>query len=173
MLQELTLAWTQLFEALERLVELRDRVEMFVRDPCNVVELQWYHSAAALCREARASAVDEQIAHDLGGEGEEMRSVGQIHAWGIDEAQIGFVNQTGRVERALNRRSAQAPMSELVESVIHERHEPIASAFVSGAPLAQETCDVSRGRCDAALLGSARPLTIGVRVGSGKQIEPV
>jgi hypothetical protein len=75
MLQELTLARTQLLETLERIIQIGSGVEILVRDPSNLVELQRPYAASALCGETGASPVDKQISHDLGGERQEMRSV--------------------------------------------------------------------------------------------------
>jgi hypothetical protein len=57
------------------------------------------------------------------------------------------VNQFRRVERELNLRAAQPPVRQRTQPVVHERDEPVASAFVPGAPSAQETCDFRRSSC--------------------------
>jgi hypothetical protein len=97
-LQQLALAATQFVETLECFIELGDGLEILLGDPFKLVEIQPSPAPAAFCREMGASAVDEQIPHDLGCERQKMGPVRKVDARGANETNIRLVDQLCRVE---------------------------------------------------------------------------
>jgi hypothetical protein len=108
-------------------------------------EVHRSRAASAFRGEASPCSIDEQIAHDLRGERQEIGAISQLDAMRVDEFEVRLMNQFSRVERALERRAPEPAARELAQAVIHERDELSAGVTVPGAPTAQEHRDLRRG----------------------------
>src|SRR5918993_2740058 len=85
-------------EAFERLVE-RDQVRgALARHVDVLVEREFLEFAAALFGLLLARVIDEDAAHHLRRDAEEVRPVLPLHLRLIDEPQVGFVDERGRLQ---------------------------------------------------------------------------
>jgi hypothetical protein len=80
-------------------------------------------AAAALLCLARSRVVDQDAAHDLGDHAIELRAVLPVGAALIDEPQVHFVDQCGRIQRVLAALSAQASCGHTPALIVDERKD--------------------------------------------------
>jgi hypothetical protein len=121
-LQKPALSRTQLPEARKRIVQLREALEILVREFSKLVEIQWSHACSAFLGETGAGTVDEQIPHDLGRERQEMRAIRELDAGRAYEADICLMNQGGRVERAVRSAATQPTVRQPAQPVVNQRY---------------------------------------------------
>src|SRR5690606_8590879 len=102
-------------EPFERLVEGEEVGRALVGGDLDGVEGDGRAGAAALLADAGSGAVEEDVAHGPRGEGDEVRAVGRRDALAVDEAEVRFVDEAGRVEGGAGAVAAQAGVGEAAE----------------------------------------------------------
>lgn len=80
------------------------------------------------------------------GDREKVNAIVECHL-GVDQTQVGFVNQGRRPQRMLAAFRPQAAGRKPPQLPVHERHELIHRPFVPIAPLPQQARDGVRVRC--------------------------
>src|ERR1051326_6142238 len=93
---------------------------------------------AALLRAAAARVIDQHVAHDAGGDGEEMATVCEIELGRAGHAQISFVHDGGAGEGGLRRFELQVVARHALKLVVDERHELLKRGLVAPAPTRQK-----------------------------------
>ena len=105
--------------------------------------------AAALVGDARPRVVDQDPAHRLGGDREEMRPILVRHRGPAEEAKVELVDDGIGLERVVAALAAQQPGGELAQLRVHDGEELVARLLVAGAPAASRAviCGRRRTRC--------------------------
>lgn len=80
--------------------------------------------------------IDQNIAHELGGDGEEMHAVIPVNRIVVDEPQVSFVHQGGAFESVLIALSRNAP-GQPAQLVVDQRHQLFACRAVAVVPSQQ------------------------------------
>ena len=79
--------------------------------------------------------VDEDAAHHTSRYREEMRAVLPLDRFAVDQADIGFVDECGRLQAVPHALSGHAAARDLVEFLMDERDQSLAGVVVSLAPI--------------------------------------
>ena len=98
----------------------------------------------------RAGAIDEDAAHHLRGDAEELRPVVPGGAL-IDQPQVGLVDEGGRLQGVALALAPQMGRGPAAKLLVDQRHEPIARARVAVAPRVEKRCDVVSGTAQIVL----------------------
>ena len=109
-------------------------------------------ATAPLVRTPRSSEVDEHAAHQPRRHRQEMRPVLPVDVLDIDQAQIGFVDQFGRLHAVVRTLALQAPAGDAPQLVVDERHQRIQSRLVSLAPGSEENGQLVARAQDSCIL---------------------
>jgi hypothetical protein len=89
--------------------------------------------------------IHEDAPHHLRRDAEELRAVLPLCAVLIDQPQVGFVNECGRLQRVIGALTPQVGLGPTMEVLVDQRDELIASRGISGAPRVQECRHVGLG----------------------------
>ena len=148
------LALVELRECLQRVIE-RDKVltGLVGHDKC-LVESHARGAAAAFVRAPRAGVVDEDAPHDPRRHGQEMRAVVPLDRFSVNQADIGLVDERGRLETVTHALSGHAAARDLVELLVDERDQSLAGVVVSLPPFEKERGDVRGVRGNPDILGT-------------------
>ena len=132
---DLTLARIQREKILQGIVE-RDQIDAPLRGRRErFVEGKLVPSASAFFRAMGPSIVHENAPHDLGGHTEKMGAVLPRGGALIDEAQISFMDEAGRLQGVVRAFSLQILAGELAQFFVDERHEASRCLAVASAPI--------------------------------------
>ena len=85
-------------EGVERVVEGDEFARFHLRDVERLGEIEGLGFGATLGRDAAAGAVEQDAAHEGGGDGEEVRPMLPVQLARVHQAEIGFVNEIGALE---------------------------------------------------------------------------
>ena len=88
--------------------------------------------------------VDEDAAHRLGRDGEEMGAVLPVHALVIDQPHVGFVDQRRGLQAVAGALALHVVARQAVELVVHDRCQLGERALVPVAPRTEKRTDVAR-----------------------------
>jgi len=92
----------------------------------------------ALLRETCFRAVDEHVPHRDRRQREKVGPIAPGNSRLIDELQVGFVNETGRRQRAASLTQCQLPARNHTEVLVHDRHEAIEAISPPASKLLQD-----------------------------------
>lgn len=108
---------------IQSFVDLEDFVGLDVFDEVDVVERFADRAGAAFEAFATACGVDEDTAHGFGGGGEEVGAAVEVGVVGADEAEPGFVDESGGLEGVAGGFLGHFVSGDTAEFVVHERQE--------------------------------------------------
>ena len=86
--------------------------------------------------------VDEDATHHTSGYREEMRAVLPLDRFSVDQADIGFIDECGRLQAVSHALSGHAAPRDLVEFLMDERDQSLAGGLVALPPLEKERGDI-------------------------------
>jgi len=86
--------------------------------------------------------VDEDASHQLGGRTEELCPVLPANARLVHEPDVRFVDERRRLERVIRTLAAQPGPGQAVKLRVHDRHQLVERAAISGAPGLKKARDV-------------------------------
>ena len=109
-------------------------------------EADVHGAAPALHVLLRAREIDEDASHQASRHRQKVRAVLPVHALGLDQPQVGFVDERGRLERMVAFLSGHAAARNPVELVVDDRNESRQRRFVAVAPGDEQCRDVMRRR---------------------------
>ncbi len=135
------------FQSAERLVQ-RHQVVGMNRGPGEVLgEINPHPVAAVLVGLLAAGGLDEDAAHGLGRGGEEVPPAVPLRGRVLsDEAQVGLVNECGRLERVIGRLGRHAGGGELAQLVVDQRQQSRRGVRVAGVDGGEDARHVGHGR---------------------------
>src|SRR3989454_6350932 len=114
--------------------------------------------AAALCVGMTPCMIDQDAAHQLCGNSEEVRAVFPVNALAIDQPHICLVDQRCRLQRVTGTLAAHVMAGQLAQLAIDQRHQLVERRFVAVTPLNKQLRDFVR------VLGHREPSGIKSRV---------
>ena len=76
--------------------------------------------------------VDEDAPHHHGGQSDELRTVSPVHVPLIDHSDVGFVHESGRLQRVAGPFAPEVVSGKMPELVINKRQHPVAGDDVAG-----------------------------------------
>ena len=88
--------------------------------------------------------VHENAPHDASGNGQEMRAVLPRNIFGIDQPQVGFIDERRRLKAVPGTLSCHAPSRDLVKLPLYERNQSVEGGRVALTPF-QKQCGGLRG----------------------------
>ena len=135
---DLAAAGIDLRERLQRVVERDELRRALVRHGRLAVERDVPVLAAALAGRPLARVVDEDVAHHLRGDGEEVGAVLPVHVLLPDEPQEGLVHQGGGLERMSAPLAVDVAVGEAMKRVLDQRQELAERRFIAVSPLLQQ-----------------------------------
>src|SRR5580765_1818530 len=104
----------------------------------------------------RARLVDQNTAHHLRGDAEELSAVLPDRSVLIDESQVGFVNQRGWLEGMVWALMAKVLGGPPPKFLVHERDQRVTRGDVAFAPGAEQFGHVEIGRTHGCRRGHVR-----------------
>jgi hypothetical protein len=127
-------------QSLQSIIDGENSRRLFHGDVgCRVRHLQG--SSAALARMAHAGVVDQDLAHDLGGDGHKVRASPKVRNLLLHEAGIGLVNHSSRLQRMAVVFLAHVASSEPSQFRIEEGHERVERVLIALRKLLQQNGD--------------------------------
>ena len=97
-----------------------------------------------LVGDARARVIDQDPAHRLRGDREEVDPVLVRHRLAADEAEVQLVDDGVRLQRVIGPLPLEQSRGERAQLRMHDRKEPVARPFVPGTPVGQPAGDLRR-----------------------------
>jgi hypothetical protein len=85
--------------------------------------------------------IDEDAAHQVGREGQEVGAARPFEACLTGEAQIGFMDDGGRLKRVVVSFAAELPGGDASKLSVNQGEDLLRRRPVSCAPALQEICD--------------------------------
>jgi hypothetical protein len=98
--------------------------------------------ASPLERPAPFRVVDQDLAHQASGQGEEMSAVAELDSFEADEFHERLVYEAGGLKRSARSLAPQLSVRDLVEFLVYEGGERMERAFVASPMGPQEIGDV-------------------------------
>lgn len=128
-------------EALHGIVEFNQTAVGLRSDHDGVIETNFLEFAPALLPVLGTGVIDQDAPQDTRGNGIEVNAIheGDI---GIDELEIGFVDQRRGPQGVIPALGAQAVQSQLAQLVVDDRHQPVDRLFIAFTPLLQQLRDL-------------------------------
>lgn len=149
-LRDAALSGIERSQAFERGIQVQD-VDVERIGHCESgIERHPREQTGPLCGAVRARLIDEDSAHHLGGDAEELRTVAPGDPPLIDQPKICLVNERGRLEAVAGTFAPKTGGGAPTELVIHERHQAIARGKIALAPGLEELRHLVVGRAHLA-----------------------
>ena len=140
-LHDLALTLVECRQCPERIVERNDVEARPASDGQRFVEGHVHIAAAAFALPPRARDVHQYPAHQLGGDGEEVRTALPSDTARIDEPHVGFVDERGGLKRVAGPFTPHVPMREATELVMDQGYQPVERGLVAAVPRQQQFGD--------------------------------
>ena len=99
-------------------------------------------NAAALDASLRPRMIDEDAAHGLCGDTEEVRPVLPAHVALFDQLQERFVDEGGRLQRVVRALPPEIPGGLTAELAMDERHQVLQGVRLASAEIVEQAGDV-------------------------------
>jgi hypothetical protein len=110
-----------------------------------VIQGDLFQAAASFFCAPVASVIQQDAAHRLCGNSEEMRPILPFHVMLSDEVEVSFVYQRGGLEGMIGPFPAQAGRCQVAEFGIDQRDQLIRSVRIAQAELGKKLGDISGG----------------------------
>jgi len=105
------------------------------------VQSEFGLKAAALGGVLGAGVIDQDLAHDVGCHGQEMRPVAVIRLLLAEDAEVQLVNQRGGLQGMARPFVAQESFRDFAEFGVKERDEAVERALVAIGQVLEKQCD--------------------------------
>ena len=144
-LHDAALARVDLGQSLKRRIHRNQVRTLVLAENKSFVKRHAAGTAASFLIAARAGIIHQYSAHHLGRNGKEVGAVLPPDILPVDQAHVGFVEQSGCLKRVLLVFSRHVPSGEAMQFGINERSQLVESRFVAVAPSLQQDCYVMSG----------------------------
>lgn len=98
-------------------------------------------TGAPLGGAAGACVVNKNLAHEPGGDADEVGAIFGVERPLVAQAQIGFVNESRGLERVTRALALEVIMGHGAEFAVHERNQDLQGVLVAGTPLYKQFAD--------------------------------
>jgi len=115
----------------ESVVQIEEPLGLGITTDTLLVEGHGHHPSAALRRETSARTAYDHLAHGAGCDSEKVASVFHTHAFLVRELEIGFADESRRVECCSSVGTAKMVARDAAKLIIDERHELIEGLAIS------------------------------------------
>ena len=136
-LNHLTAPRISLGQSFQRFVQTNQFAALIRNDCSNFLERDLLRAAASLCVSMSSRVIDQDAAHDLGGDREEVRTIGPVYILLIDHSDVSFVYQGSGLKCVVFSLLAHVTAGEAVELVVDQRVQLVQSGLVPFAPLSE------------------------------------
>jgi len=99
-------------------------------------------ATATFCIGMPACMVDENASHDLRRDRKEVRPIGPADVSLIDETDVGFVDECGRLKCVTFSLATHVAPREPVQFFVNQRIQLVECSLVSAAPLSEQLSDL-------------------------------
>jgi hypothetical protein len=121
-----------------------DFVEAVGRDGEVVVHLDAMEAAGSAASPVLAGVVDENLAHDVGGEADELGAAAPVDVLaGLTE--VGFVDERGGLEGVVGALTTRVGLSEAMELGVDKGKQAVGGSGFAGVHRIEELGDLARG----------------------------
>jgi hypothetical protein len=134
------LAWCPLCQRVQGIVERHEIAGAIGAHDGGGVDRDMFGARAAF-HVAPPRVIDEDAAHRLRRNGQEMSTVLPVHALVINETHVGFVDQCCRLQAVAGAFTSHVVTRQSSELVVHDRHQPGERVLVSAAPRTEQRAD--------------------------------
>lgn len=124
-------------QSLQRFVQTNQFATLIRNDCSNLLERDLLRAAASLCVTMSSRVIDQDAAHDLRGDREEVRTICPVHILLIDHADVSFIYQGSGLKCVVFSLPAHITAGEAVELVVDQRVQLVQSGLVPFAPLSE------------------------------------
>ena len=124
---------------------------------------------APLGRTMMLGMIDQNLAHQVGRDAEELRAAGALHLRLVHQPQVGLVDQRRRLQRVVRPLAADIGGREAAQFAVDERHQFAQCLLVAAAPGLEQSRYFPGSRCRHSPPRSTRLYTAG---GRGYETEP-
>ena len=104
-------------------------------------------AATALCVRVSSGVIDQDASHDLRRDREEVRAIGPLHVFLIDETNVSFVYERGGLKSVAFSLPAHVAAGEPVQFVVDQRIQLVESGLVPIAPFGEQFSDLMLPGC--------------------------
>jgi hypothetical protein len=136
-------AFVNRLEALERFVEVGNVLELFLRQPQDVVERRRGSTQAALGRLPGPGVIDQEMPHNPGDQTQKMASIARADLGRIRQRQIGLMHQRGGVQGSIGF-LPEVLMGEPPHPFVGQGKRLIERLGITGGPAAEQAGEVGR-----------------------------
>lgn len=136
----------ELCQPLQGCVQPNELRGLFGREYKGLIQRHCYHSAAALVAQVSACVIDQDPAHGLRSNCEEMGPALPVHRPLLDQLEIGLMNQGGGLQGVLSALAAHVSACQAAQFVVDDRNQPGGSGAITIRQLPQESSDLFAGR---------------------------
>ena len=125
-----------LLQAIQRLIERKDGdLRLARRRPC-FVDGHTANAVAPLDRVVPTSVVDQDPAHDLCRDAEEVRPILPVHLALVDEPDVDLVNERRRLKGVVSPLAAKLARGRAAKLCVNEREQLIERSPIAATPIA-------------------------------------
>ena len=121
----------------------RDEIAARFGDHQRFVERHRLRAAAPLLIVLRPREVDEDAAHQARRHRQEMDAVLPVDLLRADQAQVGLVDQRGRLQAVPGALASHAAARDAMQLLVDERHQLLEGGFVAATPREQQAGDAA------------------------------
>jgi hypothetical protein len=137
-----TLSRVEFRQTVQQVVQSND-VQVGLRGKqCGAIELHAHPAAGAFPHLSPPGVVDEDPAHHLGRQREELRPVLPRQSSLLDESKIRFVNERGRLQRVARFFSSEVCTGAPAQIPVHQRDKALARGIVASGPGSKQGCHI-------------------------------
>ena len=134
----------QFLQAIEGLIECENGHPVCSGDVPGFIDWDSGRPLAPFARPVTTGVIDQDAAHDVRGDTEEMRSVLPVHPPLIDEADERLVDKGGRLQSVVGALAPKLTGGNASELRIDEGQQPVERSPVAATPIAEQRRDVAR-----------------------------
>ena len=136
-LDYLTASRISLGQSLQCFVQTNEFAALIRSDCSNFLERDLLCAAASLCVGMSPRVIDQDAAHDLGGDREEVRAIRPVHILLIDHTDVSFIYQGSGLKCVVFSLSAHVTAGEAMKLVVDQWIQLVQSGLVPFAPLSE------------------------------------
>src|ERR1043165_1738584 len=126
----------------QRLIKSNQFTALIRSYRCCFFERDLLRAAAALGVRVAPRVIDQDPPHDLRGDGEEVRTIGPLHVFLIDETNVSFVDERGGLERVAFSFPAHVAAREPVQFVVDQGIQLVERGLVPVPPFGEQFSDL-------------------------------
>src|SRR5215471_13955613 len=142
-LDDAGLLGVELRETVQGIVQ-QEQIDVLLWRDGDVDQGRWLGWPPALCGVLSAGAVNQDPAHEFGGDRKEVCTILPANLALTYQSEVGFINQSGGLKRVFRSLVPHVSASDAAQLVVYERHQLIERSLIPPAPGIKQTGDFFR-----------------------------